>query len=399
MGKDWTQLNRCTKFHDQGKLFSYPLKFKEILLSTDILKVQRFIRDYFYEQFKKRLVRINDICSFKEKAINNFGRYLAEYYLLNYTEKIWELPASDISSYWFEQRIKSLSLPVVIKNLVFSPKEQCRSLVNYFYYPKKGIGSIYEKIKNVILAKGAIKLNSFPKEIFHNGNRIKKIIINENGLESVYYPKYVVSSIPISEFLSLLNPLPPKEIIQATNKLRFRSHISLFITIDRNSFSPCQWIYFYDKKIPFGRITEPKNFSEEMSPEGKTSLLLEFFCWADDEIYNMNKNECLELALPWLESLGFLKRGDIMDYYLHKEKFAYPVYTLDYKKYLEKIKAYLSIFENLITIGRAGCFGYNNQDHAIEMGKLAAQSIINNKSYHLMIDSIGAEAKYLENEE
>lgn len=155
-----------------------------------------------------------------------------------------------------------------------------------------------------------------------------------------------------------------------------------------------QWIYFPDKEIPFGRIMEPKNFSKKMSPADKTSLLVEFFCWDNDRIWNASKEELFEFCIKWLHRLNFIKRNEVIDYFVHKEKYAYPVYDLNYKEHLGKIKNYLKQFDNLQCIGRSGSFRYNNQDHALEMGILAARSIIEGKKYN--IEEVGAEKDYFE---
>jgi len=171
--------------------------------------------------------------------------------------------------------------------------------------------------------------------------------------------------------------------------LKFRSHISLFITIDKPSIFPDQWIYFPDKDIPFGRIMEPKNFSKKMSPDKKTSLLIEFFCWENGKIWDSSKEDLVEISVKWLEKFNFIKKSEVIDSFIHKEKYAYPVYDLDYKENLGKIKNYLNRFDNLQLIGR-----YNNQDHALEMGILAARTIIEGKKYN--IENVGAEQEYFE---
>jgi len=51
-----------------------------------------------------------------------------------------------------------------------------------------------------------------------------------------------------------------------------------------------------------------------------------------------------------------VKKSDLLRHFLHKEKYAYPVYDLDYKKHLTVVKNYFSQFENLFLIGRAGAF-------------------------------------------
>lgn len=191
-----------------------------------------------------------------------------------------------------------------------------------------------------------------------------------------------------------MEPKAPNEVLEAAKNLKFRSHVSLFITVNKPSVFPDQWIYFPDKEIPFGRIMEPKNFSKKMSPADKTSLLVEFFCWENDKIWNASKEELFELSMKWLEKLGFIRREEVIDYFVHKEKYAYPVYDLNYKEKSGIVKSYLRQFRNLQLIGRAGCFRYNNQDHALEMGILAARNIIEGKQYN--IEEVGAEQEYFE---
>ena len=65
-----------------------------------------------------------------------------------------------------------------------------------------------------------------------------------------------------------------------------------------------------------------------------------------------------------------------------------------YPKYLELIKNYLDRFSNLSYIGRPGRFRYNNQDHSLEMGILAAKGIIENRKYDF--DKVGSEDEYFE---
>jgi len=139
---------------------------------------------------------------------------------------------------------------------------------------------------------------------------------------------------------------------------------------------------------------EPKNFSKKMSPADKTSLLVEFFCWENDKIWNASKEELFELATEWLEKLDFIKRDEVTGCFIHKEKYAYPVYDLTYKEHRQKVVNYLNQFKNLQCIGRSGSFKYNNQDHALEAGILAARSIIEGKQYN--IEEVGAEQEYFE---
>jgi protoporphyrinogen oxidase len=196
------------------------------------------------------------------------------------------------------------------------------------------------------------------------------------------------------EFLSLLVPVPPPDIVGLQSKLRYRSQAYLFLTLDQESVTADQWIYLPEKKYRIGRISEMRNFSRKMSPPGKTSLFLEFFCTEGDLVWNMSANQLFAVAIAELAELGFTDRSKVRKYYHIREKDVYPIYDIHYKEYLTKIKTYLDGFKNLYYIGRPGRFRYNNQDHSLEMGMLAAEGIIG--GFKPDIERIGDEKEYYE---
>ncbi len=74
-------------------------------------------------------------------------------------------------------------------------------------------------------------------------------------------------------------------------------------------------------------------------------------------------------------------------------KKAYPVYDQEYHDTVQVLQGYLKGFRNLQSVGRNGLHRYNNQDHSMMTGVLAARNIIDGsrrdvwsvnteKSYH-----------------
>jgi len=394
LGKHWIKVDRLTRFYIDGKFFLYPIELKNALLNIGSYKALKLLYDYISQRIRRIYYLKREPVSFEEKVIWDFGRSLAELNMINYTEKIWGLPCSEISPDWSKQRIKGLSVMEMIKKAFIKSKDGPKTLIDQFYYPDSGTSLLYEKIKERISGDGVIRLNSCPAKITHLNDKIVEVIADIAGNKKTLKPEYVISSIPITELINLLQPKAPREVLQAVRNLKFRSHVSLFMTVNKPSVFADQWLYFPDKEIPFGRIMEPKNFSKKMAPKDKTSLLVEFFCWENDRIWNAGKEQLFELCIEWLEKLEFISKKEIMECFIHKEKYAYPLYHLQYKEHLAKIKDYLKQFKNLQIIGRAGTFRYNNQDHALEMGIMAARSVIEGKQYN--IEKIGAEEEYFE---
>jgi protoporphyrinogen oxidase len=395
LGDHWVKVNRLTRFCIEGQFFLYPVQFKDTLSKLSFTKVCKILCDFLFEK-TKTLFYLRTPISFEDHVVADFGRTLAELNMLNYTEKIWGIPCNQISPDWATQRIKDLSLLEIILNTIKSSPKGPKTLVDTFYYPDQGTAMIYQAMAEQVIKTqpDSIHTNTHPIAIKHNGTTIQSITSLSGGTEQVVAPDHVISTMPITEMIALLSPSAPQAVLRALQHLRFRSHVSLFLTLNKPHVVPDQWIYFPDKEIPFGRIMEPRNFSPLLCPEGKTSLLLEFFCWQNDEIWCAETNKLLEISIPWLEKFNFINRKDVINAYLHREKYAYPLYDLAYAQHEKVVKDYLKSFTNLTCIGRSGIFKYNNQDHAIEMGLLAARSIIDNKTYN--IEDVGAEKEYFE---
>ena len=387
LGEKWIKVDRFTRFYIQGKFYMYPVQWKNALGNIGVFTAGKFMLDMLVQKLNvlKRQPR-----NFEEYAVNSFGRGLAELNVLNYTEKAWGLSCTQLSVDWAQQRIKGLSVRSLIMNTLFKKKGP-KTLVDQFYYPDMGTGTIYETIMERIKEKNPVLLENEPVTIIHDGSEIREVILKKG---EKLPPEKLISSIPITELLSLLKPAPPDEVMQAAKKLRYRSQVYLFITVNKPSVSRDQWIYFPDKEVPFGRISEMRNFSKKMSPEGKTSLFVEFFCWEGDETWNKTKERLFDETITWLDRLGLLRREEVIEVYRIRKRNVYPVYDLDYKNHLAVLKDYLDRFSNLIYIGRPGRFRYTNQDHSLEMGILAARSVIENRKYDL--DKIGAEQEYFE---
>jgi hypothetical protein len=72
---------------------------------------------------------------------------------------------------------------------------------------------------------------------------------------------------------------------------------------------------------------------------------------------------------------------------------AYPVYDEGYKQAVQTIRGWIDSIEGLHLVGRNGQHRYNNQDHSMLTGLLAARNIAGER-YDLW--SVNAEASYLE---
>jgi len=393
LGEKWIQVNRLTRFFVNGKFYYYPVRFRNALGQMGIFKAFRVLFDYFIERVRA-CIRPREMKSFEDFAVARFGRTLAEFNMINYTEKIWGIPASKINKDWASQRIAGLSLISAIKKMIFK-KGGPKTLVDSFYYPSHGAGLVYEEMRNRIEQKGSRVLTSAqPISVKHADGRVTSVEVKTQEGSKEFTPQAIVSSIPMTQAIHLFEPKVPEHVHAAAASLKFRAQVYLFLTINKEKVTDDNWVYFPDKEVPFGRISEMKNFSSIMAPQGKTSLFVEFFCFEGDEIWNSSKEELFDMAMEWLEKLKFLKKDEVLNIYHIKKSHAYPIYDLNYQERVKTVLDWLDSFENFYAIGRPGRFCYTNQDHSLEMGILAAHSILEGKRYD--IDSVGGGKEYFE---
>jgi len=397
LGDDWIKVKRYSRQYIDGKFYDYPINAIQALKNIGPIKAFLMLSDYSISKIKFGLFKM-PINNFRDYIEANFGKRLGEFNMINYTEKIWGIPADTIHQDWAGQRIKGLDLKqiliVSIKKLFNRKNNNTASLIDEFYYPANGTNQIYQNIVDkLIINKYDIffetQLTSVTKT--NDGFETELMINNEKCLIK---SKFLVESVPITQFIKMLKPTPPQDVLDSIPDFKYRSQVYLFITLDKETLTRDQWIYLPKKEIPFARISEMRNFSNKLSPKGKTSLFLEFFCTENDNIWNMSKEELLNISLPHLEKMGLFSKNDIRQTYLIKQKYVYPIYDIHYKEYMQKTISFIDSIENLFAIGRPGRFRYNNQDHSLEMGMLAAKCIIDNKRYDFNV--IGSEKDYYE---
>lgn len=108
-----------------------------------------------------------------------------------------------------------------------------------------------------------------------------------------------------------------------------------------------------------------------------TSIVAEYFCSFGDSIWQMSDEALVEVTIRHLiEDLRFISRDEVIGGFAVRAPRAYPSYVLDYEKHLAIVKRFVYSFDNLQIIGRYGTFRYNNTDHSIETGLLAAKNLL-----------------------
>jgi hypothetical protein len=108
----------------------------------------------------------------------------------------------------------------------------------------------------------------------------------------------------------------------------------------------------------------------------RTALGLEYFVQRDDELWRSDDDELIALASREIAQLGLAPHSRITGGTVVRVPRAYPVYDSGYRERVTEVRGHLETLGNLQMVGRNGQHRYNNQDHSMVTGLLAARNVL-----------------------
>jgi protoporphyrinogen oxidase len=395
------------------KFFDYPISVNlKTILNLGLINTTKAGIGYIWSwMFKRKEYSLEDF------MINRFGKDLYNMFFKDYTEKVWGRKPSDISASWGAQRIKGLSLSKAIYSAISKPfrkkdmlqKNTETSLIENFFYPKKGPGQLWETMANKIIEKGGqVILNTAVDEISLLNGNISVLKCSSNGKVIELKGDYVFSSMPICDIIKSFDTEVPKEIYDVATSLPYRDFMTVGLLVNklkiRNNTSiktvsnivPDCWIYIQEPDVKLGRLQVFNNWSPYMVKDFENTVWigLEYFCNEGDTLWEMSDEEFNNFAIDEIVKIGIVDKEDVLDQIRIKVNKAYPAYFGAYDRF-DIVKDYLNSIGNLYCIGRNGQHRYNNMDHSMLTAIESVKSIITGSKKE-RIWSVNTEEEYHE---
>jgi protoporphyrinogen oxidase len=377
-GKDYRMVDRLTRIYYKKKFYFYPIKAGDALKKLGIFTSAACFFSFMWQKVRPT----KQDGTFENWVVSRFGRKLFSIFFKTYSEKLWGISCKELDADFAAQRIKKLSLWEALKNaLGGGKKNKHKTLVDQFAFPTGGTGMIYERMKDYVLEKGnKVHLSTPVKRVLSKDGKVTSIEL-ENGTVTEF--DHVVSSMPFTLMVTRL-PETPQHILDLTKQLKFRNTILVYLHVQGKDLFPDNWLYVHSTDLKMGRITNFRNWVPEiLNGKDSTIVVLEYWCNDEDAEWNDSPEKWIELGKVELNKTGLIKGAPITEGYVHKIPRCYPVYSRGYKEKLKPVEDYLTTVKGLSVIGRYGAFKYNNQDHSILMGLLAAENLTKNANHNL----------------
>jgi protoporphyrinogen oxidase len=375
LGREYAMVDRLTRIHYGGQFYEYPLQPLDAFRKLGPVETGRCLASYAASRLGPARPEAG-AQSFEAWVVSRFGRRLFEIFFKSYSEKLWGIACGDLDADFAAQRIKKLSMLEVLKNMVRAPGAQPRhkTLVDRFAYPLGGSGAVYEAMAEAVeRAGGTVARNTRVRRVLTDDGRRVTGVELASGARILC--DYVVSTMPVTSLVRGLDGVPDA-VRAAAARLRFRNTLVVYLNVGATDLFPDQWLYVHSPELAVGRITNFRNWVPALYGDARTSILaLEYWANDGDPLWQEAPELSVARAERELRQTGLIGNASVLGGEVVRVPKCYPVYERGYRAHLAPVVEHLRTYAGLLPIGRYGSFKYNNQDHSILMGMLAAEHV------------------------
>ncbi len=297
--------------------------------------------------------------NFYQWILSSFGEEIARIFMLPYNFKVWAHPPESMSYAWIGERVATVDLNRVKKNILDQKDDISWGPNSTFRFPiKGGTGAIWKAVGQHIV-KDKIRFNTRAVEI----DKLKSTATLSTG-EKIQYD-VLLSTIPLN-CLAKISGISLEGELSSSN-----SHIvgiGLEGRVPDALKTKC-WIYFPELDVPFYRVTIFSNYSPHNVPDSSRhwSLMAEV---ASSKFKPVDEETVVHDTVVGLKKVGFIDHDQkIISKWRYLASPGYPTPTVERDKIIGRALDVLGKYK-IYSRGRFGAWKYevSNQDHTFMQG-------------------------------
>jgi protoporphyrinogen oxidase len=203
------------------------------------------------------------------------------------------------------------------------------------------------------------------KKIIVENGRVRAAIVKRDTDEIEIECDFYISTIPLPVLAECFSESAPADVLEAGRNLHYRAISLIGMLVAKCQVRPAYFTYF--PKLSFNRLSEPINHGLKVKQEGHTLLIAETVCAHGDSAWKGEKAFC-QAVVDDIVSESLLRKEDIAEIHPYAWRYAYPIYTIGFRRNVDKVLSFLQSLHNIHSTGRHGEFNYVNMHVAMQMG-------------------------------
>jgi UDP-galactopyranose mutase len=325
------------------------------------------IRSKIIESVRRVREHPRQVNSFKDWLVNCFGEYFANWIMIPYEQKKWQVSLNKMDYEW----VKSRPLNISLEEMIEGSKRKLPP-DRFYYYPK------YGRIDSLTFA-----MAREAGEICYN-NRVGIIGLTDHLVftdNCRYEYKYLISTLPLDSMAGSCYVEKgclrrPEELVRNLQSFRRLGLYVFNLVFEGNYDLKGTAIYFPEKDYIFRRVSVLQNLCPALRRKGKTPISVEVSVKSEKtKLYYLWEEKVLEKVLRDLKKIPqFAQMGSPIASKVHSIDFAYPLQINGLAQVKKEVTDFLRKFD-VYVCGRGGNFEYCNSDIAYKQGKELGQSL------------------------
>jgi protoporphyrinogen oxidase len=300
---------------------------------------------------------------FAEYCLKHFGAGISRHFMIPYNQKLWGVPATEITAAWCDRFVPRPSLEQVVAGAVGANAAELGYNVSFLYPESGGIETLTRALVGRISASGRVHTGVVPDAIDPVARTITV------GGETIAWRK-LVATIPLPELFARMTGLPA-EVERAAARLRCTAVQYLNVALRRSPPVDFHWIYVPEPQLPFYRVGVYTNAVPKMAPPGQGSLYVEL---ASRDV--KAAADVMPDVTHGLVAAGLIRSSeDIVFAELKTLRFAYVVFDHHYYDATATLFRYLDA-HGIYPRGRYGAWTYNAMEDCLLAGREVADRLV-----------------------
>ncbi len=298
--------------------------------------------------------------NYRQWLESSFGSGITRHLMGPYAVKLWTVDPDQMSYTWIGDRVPVPEMEQIIGGALADVEDRFGFNPDFWYPREGGIESLPRAFLPAVQHR--LQTGMRAVQIDLAGRRVHFADGSSSGYHRLVY------TLPLPELTSLVDQVPD-DVRAAIGGLKHNSIVCVNLGIDRPAISDKHWIYFYEDRFPFHRISFPMNLSPETTPAGMSSISTEV---AYSDWRPLDKETIVEQTVQALKEAGILRQADnVVTSHVMDMRYAYIIYDLQREAHLEVIYRFLRE-HGVEPCGRFGRWEYLNMDRTIDSGLTVA---------------------------